>query len=1033
MMISLIVNLFSSVVLQAGVSNIQVQPLRIEKKINTEWTFNYFPDEKKVEGVYENPGFDDSKWSAVAVPHTWQTYETTHELHPYIRNASAGDNPYWWNGWGWYRKHIKIGRMYEGKRIRFEFDGVQKYSEIYLNGILLEKHKGGFTSFYADATDAVRFDEDNVLVVAVNNTLNDKDRIPPMNAGNWVVYGGITRDVRLVITDKVNIPFQGSYKHEGGTFIVTEKASKKEATLNIKTYVGNYGDKSTTVKLLTTIYDAESRKVLSTEETHSVGAGDISMFEHASEKIKKPHLWSPDSPYLYTAVSDVIVSGKTVDRYYTEFGIRTVSWDYDIHRLVLNGEPIHLHGINRHEEYIWLGQAFPKWIAQRDMEDMKFGLDINYMRTAHYPNDPSVYRFMDHNGICINEELPNIKNQDFNTKVQEQNCREMIRRDRNHPCIVIWSMGNETDKACDSRFADEEDKSRIITVRQPYNESYNPKFCHHTDKEMPVESYLRCTIKGWYDTDDRNLTPSDGQWAGTDYWQHKVSRNGKRPISEHNGTVWLYADHGADREYTDAPLKHVNPKGWVDSWRTPKYVYYLWQANFSRKPMVHIQPHFWRAKYIGQKKMITVDSNCDIVELYVNGKKIGQAKPGAANDFCVEFNDVEICMGEIKAVATHSNGTVVEDKVVMSGAPAALTVTASHEMMFASRDNIVEFKVDIVDSDGNHVIGANNTLHFQVEGPASLVGPDVYVSDRDKHEEFEGTMYIDVPVTSLVRAVGKPGEVTFTVSSLGLRSASVTIPVLPAPREVIDGIEEPELDIEGRAPVAINTSEANFIKAPSEMKDFAGEVTFPIGERGNFKSLMDDFIRKENPHLDTDCVEYPYLLDRFTAILESTANYTEERGYVVADDYNFLVNQFNTSRAITKYIAKLNVGEDYKRSLSEYFAKAIVRDGNDKNYISTCETISNIPEGGFVVKVNEKSDLKDIISSVCPDYSKLSNDLYKRACKFITMINPGVTYKSVRNKKTKVRTDYFTVSAGSVILIPDAISVTSVKPIDKKL
>lgn len=207
------------------------------------------------------------------------------------------------------------------------------------------------------------------------------------------------------------------------------------------------------------------------------------------------------------------------------------------------------------------------------MEDMKFGLDINYMRTAHYPNDPSVYYFMDRNGICINEELPNIKNQNFSKEVQEQNCREMIRRDRNHPSIVIWSMGNETDHACDSRYAVEEDPTRIITVRQPYNDSYNPEFCKHTDKEMPVESYLRCTIRGWYDKDDMNLEPSDGQWAGTEYWQHKLSRNPKKPISEHNGTVWLYADHGADREYVGAPLKHINPKGWVDSWRTPKYVY----------------------------------------------------------------------------------------------------------------------------------------------------------------------------------------------------------------------------------------------------------------------------------------------------------------------------------------------------------------------------------------------------------------------------------------------------------------------------
>ena len=116
---------------------------RIEKTINTQWTFNYFPKEDAENGGYENPVFDDSKWSSVSVPHTWQTYETTRELHPYIRNAAANDNPYWWNGWGWYRKHLTIGKAYQGKKIYFEFDGVQKYSKIFLNGKYLGDHKAG--------------------------------------------------------------------------------------------------------------------------------------------------------------------------------------------------------------------------------------------------------------------------------------------------------------------------------------------------------------------------------------------------------------------------------------------------------------------------------------------------------------------------------------------------------------------------------------------------------------------------------------------------------------------------------------------------------------------------------------------------------------------------------------------------------------------------------------------------------------------------------------------------------------------------
>ena len=1032
MSFTLAITFLIALALQGQVGGPAGEP-RVVKTINRDWTFNYFPEDKKTQGVYEKPGFDDSSWSERALPHTWQTYETTHELHPYIRNVAASDSPYWWNGWGWYRKHIVIGRELEGKRVRFEFDGVQKYSEIYLNGTLLDTHKGGFTSFYADATDAVRFGEDNVLVIAVNNSLNDKYRIPPMNAGNWAVYGGITRDVRIVVTDPVNIPFPGSWKHEGGTFIKTLKASQSKADVEVATYVWNQGKADVKAQLRTTIYSPDNKKVASDEESKALSAGTLASFCHVFKGIRKPALWTPDTPGLYTAISEVVVDGKVADRYTTEFGIRTVEWDYDIHRLVLNGKPIHLHGINRHEEYVWLGQAFPKWIAQRDMEDMKHGLDINYMRTAHYPNDPSVYTFMDHNGICINEELPNIKNQDFSDAVQEQNCREMIRRDRNHPCIVIWSMGNETNDACDSRFAHEEDQTRIITVRQPYNDSYNPEFCRHTDKEMPVESYLRCTIKGWYDKDDSDHEPSDGQWAGTEYWQHRVSRDGKRPISEHNGTVWLYADHGADREYTDAPLKHVNPKGWVDSWRTPKYIYYLWQANFSRTPMVHIQPHFWRERYLGQKKMITIDSNCKLVELYVNGKKIGEARPSVSNDFCVEFHNVEICRGEIKAVATHANGTVVTDKVMMAGAPAALTITPSHGSMSASKDNIMEVKVDIVDAHGNHVYGANNTLLFQVEGPATLIGPDIYISDRDKHEEFEGTMYIDAPVTNLLRSTGEPGQVTVSVSSVGLKGASVTIPSYAFTEEKVRGIDEPALNPAGRQPVRINLEEANFVKAPQIMAEYQGEISFPASKAEEFRALTDRFIKDSNAGITGSEPGYGYMLDAFCNILNSTARYTGDRGYIVADDYNFLARQFNTCKAITDHVDMLQVGEEYKASLTDHFARTIVRDGKDRNYLSVCNTLDRIPAGGKVLKVEEKSQLKDLYAGSYPDV-RLGKDAWKKVYKFATAINPGITYKSVRDKKTKVRTDYYTVKAGSVILLPEPAAILKTdQALEKKL
>jgi hypothetical protein len=155
--------------------------------------------------------FDDSHWPAIALPHTWSTFETTREPHPFIKSATERDDNYWWYGWGWYRKRFVIDPAMRGKRLFVEFDGVQKYSRVYLNGVFIGEHKGGYNSFCFDLTGHARFGEANLLAVRVSNRRDDNfGGIPPMHAGNYNVYGGIYRDVRLVFKDPLHIPYQGS-------------------------------------------------------------------------------------------------------------------------------------------------------------------------------------------------------------------------------------------------------------------------------------------------------------------------------------------------------------------------------------------------------------------------------------------------------------------------------------------------------------------------------------------------------------------------------------------------------------------------------------------------------------------------------------------------------------------------------------------------------------------------------------------------------------------------------------------------------
>jgi hypothetical protein len=376
----------------------------------------------------------------------------------------------------------------------------------------------------------------------------------------------------------------------------------------------------------------------------------------------------------------------------------------------------------------------------------------------------------------------------------------MIRRDRNHPCIVMWSMGNETNRAADSKWAAEEDDTRILHAR---NATGYGKHVTHTDKDMDMENLLRCTIRGWYDKDVKNAEPAECQSTGHEEWQHLNARLGKSlrgQLRMGNGVMWLYEDHGADREYRNCPLKHVNPKGWVDSYRVPKYLYYLWQANYLDKPMVFIHPHFWRASYIGQAKEIRIDSNCERVELKVDGAAVGTLQPSDENLHSVVFKDVPVRRGTLEAVG-HKRGQTVRAVLPMAGEPARVTLSASHDKVEAALDSLAIVKADIVDAKGVHVYGATHTLTWSVEGPGRLVGPPVYKSDLHADGAMEGTMYIDAPVCNVIRAAGAPGTITVRVSADGLAAGTVSIEaVAPAPDKAA-WLVEPPLSRTGRNPV----------------------------------------------------------------------------------------------------------------------------------------------------------------------------------------------------------------------------------------
>jgi len=907
----------------------KVEGPRIVKTINRHWTFNYFPQEDAEVG-YEAVAFDDSRWPAIAIPHTWSTYETTGEVHPFIRNPSEKDSEYFWNGWGWYRKRFVVSQAEAGRKVFVEFDGVQKYCRVWLNGEPAGEHKGGFSSFSVDVTDRVCFGEDNVLAVAVSNRRNDRYRIPPMTAGNWNVYGGIYRDVRVVIKDRLHIPFQGSARHGGGTFVTTPTVSTSGATVRVRTWVKNEHTEPKDCELTTVIADAQDHIIQVLASARRIEPGVTEEFDQVSEPIAAPRLWSVEHPYVYSVYSELREGDRLTDHTRSPLGFRWFEWNDEEDRLYLNGQRIHIHGTNRHQEYPWLGDAIPKWIHGMDLKDIRFNLGHNFLRTCHYSQDPYVYDLCDRYGLIVCEEVPNIKSIDFSEPVQEQQVREMIRRDRNHPCILFWSMGNETNDAADSRWAVEEDDTRIIHARHVKNDSAG-EYANHTHEQMDMENLLRCTVRGWTNADVKNLEPPYNQHTGHEEWQHQNARIRGRSqrgrIDMGNGVMWLYADHGADREYKDCPLKHINPKGWVDAYRVPKYMYYLWQANYAEEPMVFVHPHFWRARYAGQTKDIIVDSNCDNVELKTNGISRGVLHPTAENFHTVTFKDVLIEPGVLTAEGTR-DGRIVRNSVTMAGEPIQITLTTSHTKIPAGLDSVAIVKADVVDADGVHVYGATHTIRWSVAGPATRVGPAIYESDIEKHEQMDGVMYIDTPVCNLIRSSGTPGAITVRAMASGLAAGSVTIIAEPGGEDALTAVIEPPLPKGNRTPVARDTAARapSSRPVPREMKDTLDDWHLQADSVQGYAGQVRRLLVERNPDIDPAGVAFRVIVDVFARHLHNNG------GELVADDYNFIVAHYNNCRRITRFIDTTQLPPHLKKALKEQYARQIIEQGVEKDF-----------------------------------------------------------------------------------------------------
>ncbi len=586
-----------------------------------------------------NPGLDDRAWQIVSVPHTWNRKDAFDDTRGYYRGPA------------WYRKKIKIGEEFSGKQIFLKFGAVNQVADIYVNGHHVLRHMGGYTAFAANITPYLHFGQGNVIAVRADNSYNQF--IPPLSA-DFTFMGGMYRNVWLISTSPVHIAVTdfGS----PGVFIHTTDVSDKSATVIAKSQIINNSDKRADTRLETVISDEDGYVVERMGSEATIDAGKSVVISQKSPVIKNPHLWSPGDPYLYTVTTNVIENGMVVDSETNSLGIRWYRFDPD-KGFILNGKHLKLKGVDRHQFYPGPGNAVPDRYQVADMKMIK-EMGGNFVRLAHYPQDPSVLEAADHLGILVWQEIPVVNTIDtsatFTADASHMLC-EMIHQYYNYPAIILWGYMNEIllvpphyagrDHPAERKeyfrkvvelakhlnaIAHQEDPTRETAMAMHHSSLYDQIGLSSVPDVVGWNLY-----QGWYepmtDKSGKNLFGKylDEQHArypkrvmiiseygaGSDsrihtndpqqfdfsveyqnyYHEQILNQIDERPFIA-GSAAWVMFDFPSEGRNDTRPW--INEKGLVNEDRTPKEIYYFYRSKFSDQPVLRIASRDWTERTV---------------------------------------------------------------------------------------------------------------------------------------------------------------------------------------------------------------------------------------------------------------------------------------------------------------------------------------------------------------------------------------------------------------------------------------------------
>ena len=717
---------------------------------------------------------DDSKWRSLNLPHDWAV-----EL-PFVHDEEQNSHGYKPLGRrypetsiGWYRRVFDIPKSDEGRRVVVEFDGAFRSALVFLNGYFIGRNDNGYAPFSFDVTDFLRYGEKNYLMVRTDASFGD----------GWFYEGaGIYRHVWLTKTDALHLGHCDSY--------VRTAVKGNAATLTLGTVVQNQGRKREHCQVLWDILDSAGNKVVSTESEAQWIDPDSSVFFPASTILQNAVLWSPETPNLYSAVVSVKNKGTweggrdggVRDAERITFGVRDLKWDAD-KGFFLNGKSVKIKGSCNHHDHAGVGAALPDRMQAYRVAVLK-EMGGNAVRTSHNMPTPEWVEACDRMGMMM---MCETRLMSANPEGMAQ-LETMVKRYRNSPSIILWSMGNEEWvmmfqpqglRVIDDMIArtHELDPTRMCTAA--VNTAFQTHFPEHLDvmgfnynlkehdpwhkahpKTPCVGSETASTVstRGIYSTDKlRNwvsaydLNHTDWSQLAEEWWKFYAAREWLA-----GGFAWTGFDYRG--EPTPYRWPSINSQfGIVDMCGFPKDNFFYYKAWWGSEPVLHLLPHWNWDQRDGEPISVWVHSNLDSVELFLNGKSQGSQKiePLTHLEWKVKYEP-----GVLEARGTKNGRVVMVEKRETTGDPVAIRLTTDRNEISADGEDVAVLKVEVLDKEGRAIPRAANKISFKVTGEGALIGvgngdPNCQESDKEPRRSlFNGLAQV------IVQSTRTPGTIT---------------------------------------------------------------------------------------------------------------------------------------------------------------------------------------------------------------------------------------------------------------------------------